>query len=108
MKYAVFSSGGKQYLVSEGDEVLVEKLNIEKDRPVEFDKVLLTSESGKVEVGKPYLKVKVKALVLGEEKSKKIRVFKYKAKTGYHKTSGHRQTLAKVKIEKILGGNSGA
>ena len=104
MKYAVFASGGKQYLVSEGDEVLIEKINTEKGKPVEFDRVILTVQDEKVVVGKPYLKAKIKANVTEETKSKKIRVFKYKAKTGYHKTQGHRQNLTRVKIEKILGG----
>ena len=101
MKYAVFASGGKQYLVSEGDTVLVEKLDNKKNGPVEFDKVLLTVEDKKVDVGKPYLTKKIRALVVEEVKSAKIRVFKYKAKTGYHKTAGHRQQLTKIKIEKI-------
>lgn len=102
MKYAVFSSGGKQYLVSEGETVLLEKLDIIKGKPVEFDKVLLAVEDGKANIGKPYLDSKIKGSVLEEVKGKKIRVFKYKPKTGYHKTQGHRQKLTKVKIEKIV------
>ncbi len=101
MKYAVFASGGKQYLVSEGDTVSVEKLNTKKKGPVEFDKVLLSVEDKKVNIGKPYLDRKIKGSVIDEIKSAKIRVFKYKAKTGYHKTIGHRQQLTKVTIDKI-------
>jgi large subunit ribosomal protein L21 len=101
MKYVVFSSGSKQYLVKEDDTVTVEKLNIEKNKPVEFDKVLLSVDGGKVDLGRPYLNTKIKGSVVDNVKDKKIRVFKYKAKTGYHKTQGHRQNLTKVKIEKI-------
>lgn len=104
MKYAVFSTGSKQYLVSEGNNLSVEKLEVEKDNPVEFDKVLLIADGEKVEIGKPYLKAKVKASVVENLKSKKVKVFKYKAKTGYHKSQGHRQNLTKVKIDKIVGG----
>ena len=101
MKYAVFSSGGNQYLVSEGDTVLLEKLDIKKDGPVEFDKVLLSVTDKKVALGKPYINHKIKGSVIETIKSAKIRVFKYKAKTGYHKALGHRQQLTKVKIEKV-------
>ncbi|MEX0616559.1 MAG: 50S ribosomal protein L21 [Candidatus Woykebacteria bacterium] len=101
MKYAVFASGSKQYIASEGDTITVEKINTEKGKPVEFDRVLLSVDGDKVEIGKPHLKAKVKATVDDHIKDKKIRVFKYKAKTGYHKTQGHRQELTSVKIEKI-------
>lgn len=101
MKYAVFSSGGKQYLVSEDDTVLVEKIEADKNKPVEFDKVLLSVDDEKVNIGKPYLSTKVKGTIVDEVKGKKIRIFKYKAKTGYHKTQGHRQKYTKVKIEKV-------
>ena len=101
MKYAVFSSGGKQYLVSEGDTVLLEKLDIKKDGPVEFDKVLLSVNDKKVDLGKPYINHKIKGSVIETIKNSKIKVYKYKAKTGYHKALGHRQQLAKVKIEKV-------
>lgn len=101
MKYAILSSGGKQYLVSEGDSILVEKLDYKKNEPVEFDKVLLSADGKKIDIGKPYLAYKIKAVVEEQVKSLKIKVFKYKAKTGYHKTQGHRQKLTKVKIIKI-------
>lgn len=101
MKYAVFSSGGKQHLVSEGDSVLVEKLDIKKSGPVEFDKVLLSTDGKKIDIGKPYISHKIKATVEEQIKSSKIKVYKYKAKTGYHKTQGHRQRLTKVKIIKV-------
>lgn len=101
MKYAVFSSGGKQHLVSEGDVVLLEKLDIKKSEPVEFDKVLLSVDGKKIDVGKPYTSHIIKASVQEQIRSPKLKVFKYKAKTGYHKTQGHRQSLTKVKINKI-------
>lgn len=102
MKYAVLSSGSKQYLVEEGDAVLVEKLEIEKNKPVEFDKVLLSVDGEKVNVGRPYLNSKIKGSVVDNIKGQKVRIYKYKAKTGYHKTQGHRQQLTKVRIEKIV------
>ena len=101
MKYVVLSSGGKQYLVSDGDSILVEKLDSEKNEPVEFDKVLLSTDGKKTAIGKPYLTHKIKAVVEEQVKGSKIKVFKYKAKTGYHKTQGHRQKFTKVKIVKI-------
>ena len=101
MKYAVFATGGKQYLALEGDQLSIEKINLEKGSPVEFDKVILTVDEGTVQIGKPYVKAKVKASVLENLKAKKVKIFKYKAKTGYHKSQGHRQELTKVKIEKI-------
>lgn len=101
MKYAVFSSGGKQYLTAEGDRVKIEKIDVEKGKPVEFDKVLLSVDEKKVEFGKPYLKTKIKGVVEDHSRAKKITVFKYKAKTGYHKTRGHKQHVTEVKISKV-------
>lgn len=103
MKYAVIRTGGKQYKVSEGQKLKIEKLAQDKEKAVEFTDVLLTVNDGKVSIGKPKLSTKVKASVLEETKGKKIQVFKYKAKTGYHKKTGHRQNLTVVKIEKIEG-----
>jgi len=101
MKYAVIKTGGKQYKVTEGQSLLVEKLNIEKNKPIEFDQVLLLVEDEKAKIGQPLVDVKVKAKVLDQVKAEKIDVFKYKAKTGYHKKIGHRQNLTKIQIEKI-------
>ena len=100
MKYAVIKSGGKQYKVSEGQTLTVEKLDADKNKPVEFDEVLLLVEDGKVKIGQPILSEKVKARVVDQTKEKKIDVFKYKAKTGYHRKVGHRQQRTKVLIEK--------
>jgi len=101
MKYAVIKSGGKQYRVSEGQTLTVEKLDIEKNKPVEFGEVLLLVEDDKAKIGQPRLDSKVKARVVDQIKGEKIDVFKYKAKTGYHRKIGHRQQLTKVLIEKI-------
>lgn len=101
MKYAVIRTGGKQYKVSEGQELKIEKLEVEAGKNFEFDDVLLTVDEGKVNVGKPKLSSKVSATVVDQVKGKKIAIFKYKAKTGYHKKTGHRQNLTVVKIDKI-------
>jgi large subunit ribosomal protein L21 len=104
MKYAVIRTGGKQYKVSEGQEIKTEKLPVEKGKPVEFDEVLLAVDGDKVQIGQDRLPLTVEGVVVDQIKAKKVTVFKYKAKTGYHKKSGHRQNLTVVRIEKI-GGN---
>lgn len=102
--YAVIETGGKQYKVEEGDVVFVEKLDVEEGTNVDFDKVLLVSKEGDVAAGKPYVDgAKVEATVLEQGKSKKIVVFKYKAKKNYRKKQGHRQPYTKLKIENIVG-----
>ncbi|HXK72139.1 MAG: 50S ribosomal protein L21 [Clostridia bacterium] len=100
--YAIIETGGKQYKVSEGDTLFIEKIEAEDGTKVEFDKVLAVSTDDGLKVGKPYVeKVKVTAEVEKNGKGKKIIVFKYKAKKGYKKMQGHRQPYTKVKIEKI-------
>nr|QBM01982.1 50S ribosomal protein L21 [uncultured archaeon] len=101
VNYAVIRTGGKQYKVSVGQQIKIEKLPVEKGKPVEFDEVLLAVDGDKVEIGKDKLPIKVKATVVDQAKGKKISVFKYKAKTGYHKKTGHRQKLTVVRIDKI-------
>ncbi len=101
MKYAVIAACGKQYKVSEGDVIKVEKLGVSEGETVTFDKVLLISD-GETIVGKPTVaNASVTASVVCEGKDKKVIVYKYKRKTGYHKKNGHRQLFTKVKIEKI-------
>lgn len=101
MKYAVIKSGGKQYKIQEGQTIKVEKLDVDQDKPVEFGDVLLLVDEGKAKIGQPLLEEKVRGKVVKTEKGKKIVVFKYKAKTGYHRKIGHRQIKTEVLIEKI-------
>ena len=101
--YAIIKTGGKQYKVSEGDVIYVEKLGVEDGATVTFDEVLAVGEGDSIKVGAPTVEgasVAAKALV-GEGNAKKIIVFKYKPKKGYHKKQGHRQPFTKVVIEKI-------
>jgi large subunit ribosomal protein L21 len=100
--FAVIETGGKQYKVSAGDKIRVEKLEAEEGKPFAFDKVLLKSEGDRVEVGTPYLEgAKVEAKVLAEGRDKKKIVFKYKSKTRQRKKKGHRQPYTEVEITKI-------
>lgn len=101
VRYAVIRTGGKQYKVSEGQQIKIEKLNSEKDKNIDFDDVLLVVDEDKVHIGQPTLNTKVKAKIIDQIRDKKIRVSTYKAKTGYHRTIGHRQNLTVVQIEKI-------
>ncbi len=99
--YAIIATGGKQYKVSEGDVIRVEKLGVEAGSTYTFDQVLAVS-GDEVKVGDPLVAgATVEASVIGDGKEKKVTVYKYKRKTGYHKKQGHRQLYTKVKIEKI-------
>ena len=100
--YAVIEACGKQYKVTKGDVVFFERLDVEEGKKVTFDKVVLLSEEGKVEVGAPYVKgIKVEGKVVAHGKGKKIIVFKYKAKKNYRRKQGHRQPYTKVEITAI-------
>ena len=100
--YAVIESCGKPYKVAEGDVVFFEKLDTAEGKKVTFDKVILVSDDGKVQVGNPYVKgVKVEGKVVSHGKAKKIIVFKMKAKKNERKMRGHRQPYTKIQIEKI-------
>ena len=106
--YAVFESGGKQYRVTEGDVVFLERLGAEPGETVRFDKLLACSNETETDFGKPFLDdASVEAKVLGHGKSKKIVVFKYKAKKQYRKKQGHRQPYTKVRIESIVSAKLG-
>ena len=98
--YAIIATGGKQYKVAEGDIIKVEKLGAEAGDTVTFDQVLAVSNDG-LKVGNDVAGATVTASVLGNGKAKKVIVYKYKRKTGYHKKNGHRQQFTAVKIEKI-------
>ena len=100
--YAIIETGGKQYKVSEGDIITVEKLAVEAGSEYKFDKVLVLAKEGDIKVGAPYVEgAAVTASVIGDGKAKKVIVYKYKRKTGYHKKNGHRQQYTAVKIDKI-------
>ena len=99
--YAIIATGGKQYKVSEGDIINVEKLGVEAGETVTFDQVLAVSDN-EMKVGSPFVDgARVTASVVENGRGKKVIVYKYKRKTGYHKKNGHRQAYTKVKIEKI-------
>ena len=99
--YAIIATGGKQYKVAEGDIIYVEKLNAATGETVTFDDVVVVNNDTDVLCGDKVANAKVTAEVVGEGKSKKVIVYKYKRKTGYHKKNGHRQAFTQVKIEKI-------
>ena len=100
--YAVIETGGKQYKVSKGDVIYIEKLDVEAGAKVSFDKVLLVGEGSDVKVGAPLVDgVSVAGKVIKNDKAKKVVVYKYKPKKGYHKKQGHRQPYTKIQIEKI-------
>ena len=106
--YAVIMSGGKQYRVSEGDVVRVEKLNVEVDAPVEFKDVLLVKTDDKTYIGNPLVDgAFVEGILRAQERADKILVFKYKKKKQYRRTRGHRQKYSEVSIEKINTGSAG-
>ncbi len=99
--YAIIATGGKQYKVSEGDIINVEKLDVEAGDTVTFDQVFAVSDN-EMKVGSPFVDgASVTASVMEQGRGKKVIVYKYKRKTGYHKKNGHRQAYTKVKIEKI-------
>lgn len=100
--YAIIETGGKQYKVSEGDIITVEKLGVEAGQEFTFDKVLVVAKDGDVKVGAPYVEgAAVKASVIGDGKAKKVIVYKYKPKKGFHKKRGHRQPFTKLQITSL-------
>ena len=100
--YAVIKTGGKQYRVQQGDVIFVEKLNAQADEAVTFDEVLLIGGEGEAKVGTPVVKgAKVQGKVVSQVKSRKIVVYKYKAKKNERKKQGHRQPYTKVEITAI-------
>lgn len=100
--YAIIETGGKQYQVKEGDTLFIEKLNVEADQTISFDKVVAVGSDNGLTVGAPYVEnAAVEAKVLKNGKAKKITVFTYKPKKGEKKKQGHRQPYTQVKIEAI-------
>ena len=102
--FAVFSSGGKQHRVTEGEVVRVEKLPVDAGEEVVFDKVLLVANGDDVSVGAPYVDGgTVTGEVLGNDRGKKIRVIKFKRRKDYLRRQGHRQWFTEVRITGING-----
>lgn len=100
--YAIIETGGKQYKVSEGDVIKVEKLNA--DGKYIFDNVLAVGKDGDFKVGTPKVEgASVEASVIGNGKAKKVIIYKYKPKKTFHKKKGHRQPFTELKIDKING-----
>lgn len=100
--YAIIETGGKQYRVSEGDVIFVEKLEVETDSAIVFDKVIAVANDAGMKVGNPLVAgASVNATVVKNGKAKKITVFTYKPKKGYSRKLGHRQPYTKVRIESI-------
>jgi len=98
--YAIIATGGKQYKVSEGDVIKVEKLDVETGTTITFDQVLAVSDKD-LKVGSDVAKASVSATVMDQARGRKVIVYKYKRKSGYHKKNGHRQAYTQVQIDKI-------
>ncbi len=100
--YAVIETGGKQYRVQEGDMISVEKLGLIEGEAYTFEKVLMLADDEGVKVGNPYVEgATVDATTIEEGRGKKVVVYKYKSKKGYHKKNGHRQSYTKLQIKAI-------
>ncbi len=100
--YAIIATGGKQYKVEEGDIIRVEKLDLDEGAEVTFDQVLVIGDKT-MKIGDPTVSgASVKGTVMTEGKEKKVVVYRYKPKTGYHKKNGHRQPFTQIKIDKII------
>ena len=100
--YAIIATGGKQYKVSEGDIITIEKLGVEAGETVTFDQVIAVND-GTMKVADDVKNATVTASVVKEGRGKKVIVYKHNRKTGYHKKNGHRQAFTQVKIDKING-----
>ena len=106
--YAIIESGGKQYKVTPGQTIDVERLGVAAGSIVELDKVLFIADGDQVTVGTPTVdKAKVIAISEGEGRGKKIIVFKYKPKRRYHKKTGHRQFYTRLIIDRVVGSEVG-
>lgn len=100
--YAIIVTGGKQYRVSEGDTIFIEKLDVEADQAITFDQVIAVGKDGETVVGTPVVGgAKVTGKVIKNGKQKKITVFTYRPKSGSKRKLGHRQPYTKVQIETI-------
>ncbi len=100
--YAIIATGGKQYKVSEGDVIDVEKIEAEAGSEVTFDQVIAIGGDA-MKVGEDVAQAKVTGTVVEQGRAKKVVVYRYKRKSGYHKKNGHRQAYTRVKIDSIQG-----
>jgi len=99
--YAIISAGNKQYRVSEGDTIYIDKVNQEDGSAISFD-VLMVENNGEIKVGNPTVDgAKVEGKVVAQVKGEKIMIYKYKSKKNYHRRQGHRQPYTKVEITAI-------
>jgi large subunit ribosomal protein L21 len=102
MAYAVIQTGGKQYRVESGNEIEVEKLDVEPGAALEISEVLLVSDGSNLHVGTPFVDgASVKVTVVDQFKDDKVIAFKFRRRKGYHRTVGHRRRLTTLKIESI-------
>ena len=100
---AVIKTGGKQYLVSPGQKIKIEKVEADSGKEVIFDEVLLVEKNKKLEIGVPFIKdAKVIGKILSQGKGKKVIAFKYKSKTRRKTKKGHRQPFTEIEIVKII------
>jgi len=101
--YAIVRSGGRQYRVSVGDQLLVEKLPFQPGQEITINEVLLVASGDRVQVGTPLINgARVRATVLAQEKGPKIRIFRYIPKERYRRRKGHRQTYTRLRIDEII------
>lgn len=101
-KFAIIETGGKQYLIGDGATLAIEKLPAEEGGKVVFDKVLLTVDGDKVNVGKPFLSgEKIEATVTKQGRGRKIRIMRYHSKTRHRRRQGHRQPFTQVKVKTL-------
>ena len=102
MAYAIFKTGGKQYRVTEGDKIDVEKIDAKVGDDVTFSEVLFQGEGESVNVGNPFIDgASVTAEVVDQHRAKKVIAFKFKRRKGYHKTKGHRRQLTRLQIKSV-------
>ena len=106
--YALIETSGRQFKVSPGQTITVDKIPVAEGSQIEMDKVLLISDEGKITSGRPFIEgAKVTATVVGEGRGKKVVVFKFKSKTRYRKKMGHRQQYTKLTIKDIVTTSAG-
>ncbi len=99
--YAIISAGNKQYRVSQGETIYIDKVNLEDGSAISFDALLVENE-GEIKVGNPVVEgAKVEGKVIAQVKGEKIKIYKYKSKKNYHRRQGHRQPYTKVEITAI-------